>query len=281
LSDAVNGPRPADRRPDRAASGGRSLLAGLVLGLAVGLAVAAVVGFAAVAPLVLTHRQDLPLERAYGNAAVSLVARLGAAGVPAAPAADPRAAAAGRASYTGSCGQCHGANGDGRGVFGTSTYPPATDLRSHDVQEKSDGELFWIIKNGLSFTGMPSYRDRYPDREIWNLVSFVRALSSGQSAEAIPTPTAEQLAIADPKGDAIGRGAAVYFSQACGACHGAVGNAPGELALRGAGEMDQAIRRGRRGMPAYGQDVITDAQMTDLSAYVASFPGQSRGRGSN
>jgi mono/diheme cytochrome c family protein len=264
----------AGRRSRRARDG-----RGLVVGLILGLAVAAVAGLAGVAPLVLTHRQDLPLERAYGNAAVSLVARIGAASVPAAPTADPRAVAAGRASYTGSCSQCHGASGDGRGVFGTLTYPPATDLRSHDAQEKSDAQLFWIIQNGLSFTGMPAYRGQYPDRDIWSLVSYVRALARSQSAEAVPTPTAEQLAMADPTGDGIHRGAAVYFSQACANCHGAVGNAPGELALRGSGEMDEAVRRGRRGMPAYGQTIISDAQLVDLRAYVGSFPSQPRGRG--
>jgi mono/diheme cytochrome c family protein len=65
----------------------------------------------------------------------------------------------------------------------------------------------------------------------------------------------------------------VYFAQGCQLCHGAVGNAPGDLALR---EGDsETIRRGKNGMPAYGTDRISAAQLTDLLAYVRTFRGGS------
>jgi mono/diheme cytochrome c family protein len=264
--------RRIDQAPGRARPLG-SYLAGVIAGLVVALGVGVVV----VGPMLLTHRQDLPLERLYGRGAVSLVARLGAASVPAAPASNPRGVEAGRSAYTGSCSQCHGATGDGKGAFGQSSYPPATDLTSEDTQEKSDAELFWIVQNGLSFTGMPSFRGQYQDQDIWNLVGYLRTLKGGQPAADVPAPTAEQLAMADPKGDAVHRGAAVYFAQNCAACHGAVGNAPGELALRERGEASEAIRRGRRGMPAYGPDQLTDAQLADLQAYMGTFPAPQRG----
>jgi hypothetical protein len=57
----------------------------------------------------------------------------------------------------------------------------------------------------------------------------------------------------------------------------ACGDAPANLALRGAGETG-TIRRGRPGMPAYGTDRIGDAQLADLQAYMRTFAG-SRGRG--
>ena len=199
------------------------------------------------APLLLLHRQDLPLEQQYGHVMVGLAARL-QAGTAANPVAnDPRAVAAGRNAYTGSCAECHGSSGDGKGVFGPGTYPPATDLTTHDVVEKSDAELFWITKHGLSFTAMPGFGDQYSDPEIWNIVAYLRSLQHGQPAALnVPNPTFAQLAAADPAGDSIQRGAALYFAQGCQTCHGPVGDAPGNLALRGVGESG-AIRRGRPG----------------------------------
>jgi len=208
---------------------------------------------------------------------VGLAARLQAGTASNPVGNDPRAIAAGRDAYTGSCAECHGSSGDGKGVFGPGTYPPATDLTTHDVGEKSDAELFWITKNGLSFTAMPGFGDQYSDQEIWNIVAYLRSLQNGEPAAVnVPNPTFAQLSAADPAGDSVQRGAALYFAQGCQACHGSVGEAPGNLALRGGGETG-AIRRGRPGMPAYSPDRISDAQLTDLQAYMRTFAG-SRGR---
>jgi mono/diheme cytochrome c family protein len=124
---------------------------------------------------------------------------------------------------------------------------------------------------------MPSYGDSYTDQDIWSIVSYLRTLKSGQAVLNVPAPTPEQLAAADPKGSPSQRGAAVYFAQNCDSCHGAVGNAPAELAIRERGDMTEVIRRGRRGMPAYSLDLLTDAQLADLQAYVGTFPSQPRG----
>src|SRR5512135_827761 len=150
--------------------------------VAIGVLVAAVVGAILVAPLLLVHRADLPLERAYGNAVVSLVARLQAGDAKDPYAGDSRAITAGRYAYTGSCASCHGAAGDGKGLFGQDTYPPATDLLSEDAKEKSDAMLFWITKNGLSFTGMPAFAKQYADADIWAIVSYVRSLQQGRAS---------------------------------------------------------------------------------------------------
>lgn len=243
----------------------------------VGIAVAAAVGLLVAPPLLLLHRTDLPLERAYGNAAVTIVARLLAGDAKNPLAGNARAIDAGRYAYTGSCASCHGANGDGKGVFGQDTYPPATDLTSAEAKQRSDAELFWITKNGLSFTGMPAFARLYKDEDIWALVSYLRALQQGRAGTInIPVPTEAQLAVADPHGNATARGAAAYFAQGCQLCHGAVGNAPGQLALR-EGE-SEAIRGGRTGMPAYGTDRISAAQLSDLLAYLRTFSGGRGGR---
>jgi mono/diheme cytochrome c family protein len=148
---------------------------------------------------------------------------------------------------------------------------------SEDAKEKSDAVLFWITKNGLSFTGMPAFAKQYDDADIWAIVGYVRSLQQGRAgAIEVPAPTQPQLAVADPHGSTSARGAAVYFAQGCQLCHGAVGNAPGELALREA--ETEAIRRGRAGMPAYATDRISQAELSDLVAYLRTFNGGRGGR---
>jgi mono/diheme cytochrome c family protein len=120
---------------------------------------------------------------------------------------------------------------------------------------------------------MPSFENQYNDQAIWSLVAYLRALQAGNGrAIAVPTPTGDQLTMADIAGSSEQRGAAVYYAQGCQYCHGAVGNAPGDLALRGGGrEGSEAVRRGRPGMPAYDSSLISDQDLADLTAYLETF----------
>lgn len=249
-------------------------------GFLLGVGATVIAGALVVPVLALRHRSELPLERAVGESAVAAVARLGAGSAENPFGSGPRSTEAGRTGYNGSCAICHGANGDGRGVFGPDTYPPATDLTADAVRGRTDAELFWIIKNGLGFTAMPAFGRQYVDLDIWALVSYVRALQdrTADAAAASPRPSAGDLLAADIAGPASGRGAAVYFAQGCAGCHGPRGDAPGELAL-GARLDARSVREGGRGMPRYPVERLSDAELTDLSAYVATFarPGASIG----
>jgi mono/diheme cytochrome c family protein len=55
-------------------------------------------------------------------------------------------------------------------------YPRASDLTSKQVQSYSDQELFWIIQNGIRYTGMPAFRKTETPEHIWDLVNYVRTL---------------------------------------------------------------------------------------------------------
>jgi mono/diheme cytochrome c family protein len=77
------------------------------------------------------------------------------------------------------CASCHGNDGRGDTAQGRSFYPPAPDMTLPPTQELSDGELFWIIENGIRFTGMPAWGDPASpedDAESWELVHFIRRL---------------------------------------------------------------------------------------------------------
>lgn len=72
------------------------------------------------------------------------------------------------------CATCHANDGSGRTLINSGLYPPAPDLRSEETQGLSDGELLYIIKNGIRFTGMPGFGGE--DEENWKLVHFIRHL---------------------------------------------------------------------------------------------------------
>jgi mono/diheme cytochrome c family protein len=72
------------------------------------------------------------------------------------------------------CGICHANNGSGKTEMGAHMYPPAPDMRRPRTQNLTDGEIFYIIKNGVRFTGMPGWGGE--DEENWKLVLFIRHL---------------------------------------------------------------------------------------------------------
>ena len=75
------------------------------------------------------------------------------------------------------CGVCHADDGRAQRQPGQSMYPRASDLTSKQVQSYSDQELFWIIQNGIRFTGMPAFGDVETPDHVWDLVNYVRTLT--------------------------------------------------------------------------------------------------------
>jgi mono/diheme cytochrome c family protein len=95
--------------------------------------------------------------------------------------------AAGRDHFADHCAMCHGNDGHGRTEMGPHFYPPIPDMTADETQSLSDGELFYAIKNGVRFTGMPAWgSDGAEDDEAsWILVRFIRHLPkiSGKELE--------------------------------------------------------------------------------------------------
>jgi len=97
----------------------------------------------------------------------------------------PEMLADARAHFADHCATCHSNNGSGQTQIGRNLFPKAPDLRQKDTQSLSDGELFYIIHNGIRFTGMPAWGAGTPeeDRESWTLVHFIRHLPNLTEAE--------------------------------------------------------------------------------------------------
>ncbi len=90
-----------------------------------------------------------------------------------------------RAHFADHCASCHGNDGRGQTTIGQNLYPRAPDMASPETQSLSDGELFYIIKQGIRLTGMPAWGGDTPedDRESWKLVQFIRHLPDITPAE--------------------------------------------------------------------------------------------------
>ncbi|HEY3127838.1 MAG TPA: c-type cytochrome [Acidobacteriota bacterium] len=74
------------------------------------------------------------------------------------------------------CSVCHGVDGRGATPIGRNLYPKAPDMTDSQTQNLSDGELFYIISNGVRFTGMPAWGSEDSPESIWELVAFLRHL---------------------------------------------------------------------------------------------------------
>src|ERR1051326_1094695 len=75
------------------------------------------------------------------------------------------------------CQICHGLDGQGTGVPIVDKVSPAVaDLRSDRVQAYSDGQMKWIIENGIRFSGMPGWKGILDDEEMWHIVRYIRHL---------------------------------------------------------------------------------------------------------
>jgi mono/diheme cytochrome c family protein len=84
----------------------------------------------------------------------------------------------GRLSYRINCAMCHGADGHGdspvAAYFRGAGVVPPVDLASPRVRDRGDGQLYWLIVNGIG--NMPPFHDLLDEEEVWSLVRYIRAV---------------------------------------------------------------------------------------------------------
>jgi mono/diheme cytochrome c family protein len=75
------------------------------------------------------------------------------------------------------CQICHGLDGQSTGVpFAAQMSPPVADLSSPAIQAYTDGQLHWIIENGINPSGMPAWKGILEEDEMWKIVRYIRHL---------------------------------------------------------------------------------------------------------
>ncbi len=89
----------------------------------------------------------------------------------------PENIADGKQIFTSYCMVCHGLDGQNTGVpFAETMSPPVPSLASPQVQAYSDGQLKWIIENGIYPSGMPPSKGVFSDDDMWRMVLYIRHL---------------------------------------------------------------------------------------------------------
>jgi len=134
---------------------------------------------------VSARRAPRPAEEFVARRLRHLAIPRGARGLKNPEPSNPEILGQAMAHFADHCASCHGNNGKGQTEIGRNLYPTAPDMTRAETQNLSDGELFFIIKNGVRFTGMPAWGGDAPedDRASWRLVYFIRhlpALTDGE-----------------------------------------------------------------------------------------------------
>jgi predicted CXXCH cytochrome family protein len=121
---------------------------------------------------------------------------------------DPVAIQQGREDFLARCASCHGVDARGLTPIGANAYPRVPDLHLDATQKLTDGEIHYIIENGIQLTGMPAMASPHREsaEESWKLVSYIRNFRPLTSEQK----TLETTAAAS---------AHYTGSQACQKCH--------------------------------------------------------------
>ena len=201
--------------------------------------------------------------------------------VDAPPLDDPNQIRLGASVYLGNCALCHGGPGQPSNPLAQHMLPPPPDL-AEAVRKWDPEELFWIVKHGLKYTGMPAWSAQNRDDEIWTVVAFLGELPD------MPAGTYQELARGRARtqpedGAAIAhRGTGLTSIAVCARCHGD-GTAPpsSRLAPKLAGlpaaylelalnEYANASRPSGIMQPVAGE--LDAAAIRQISAYYAALP---------
>ncbi len=145
----------------------------------------AIVGIIAVAVGVSFARRGIGAKEAPGAAETAVARRLRSAAIPRAArdernpvAVSAEAIKEGMEHYADHCAVCHANDGSGDTEMGRGMNPRPPDMRQAATQNLTDGELFYIIENGVRLTGMPAWGggSEHDATDNWRLVHFIRHL---------------------------------------------------------------------------------------------------------
>jgi len=202
------------------------------------------------------------------------------------PLEEPWLVVKGAGHYHGGCRPCHGAPDLATPRIAAAMTPQPADLIGRIELYEAD-ELFYIVKHGIKFTGMPAWPAQERDDEVAAIVAFLRELPQ------LDAPAYRQLVHGDapPDGEittlaglAAAAEAPGAVAASCGRCHGVAGNGRGSAAFpKLAGQKPEYLFRALR---AYARSernsgimepiaaALGEAQWRELADYYAALPGE-------
>ena len=141
------------------------------------------------------------------------------------PLDDPDLVTLGAGHFHGGCAYCHGAPGIPISPIAQHMLPMPPDL-SEATKHWKETELFWIVKHGIKYTGMPAWPSQQRDDEIWAVVAFLKQLPD-LDAQGYRRLAVGGLTVAPQSGRELAvTEAAPEATTACVRCHGAAGQGP-------------------------------------------------------
>lgn len=146
---------------------------------------------------------------------------------------------AGKVLFDKWCAQCHGENGDGRGIAAPYLQPRPRDFTAGKYKIRTtpngtmptDGDVARVIREGIPYTGMPGFPE-LGDTGIQNLVYYLKTFAPDDFGD--PRAYGDPVTIPDPppfdRQRALEEGLAAYQEAGCKQCHGEYGRADGGTA---------------------------------------------------
>lgn len=142
------------------------------------------------------------------------------------PLDDPGMIRRGAGHYQGACASCHGAPGQERSVVVQQMLPPPPPLPDA-MRDWTPEQLFWIVRHGIKYTGMPAWPAPEREDEVWAVAAFLlrmrgmdeaeyRRLALGRIDDAIDRSDEQARAL-------VLTGPASGATAACARCHGTDG----------------------------------------------------------
>ncbi|EMI41534.1 c-type cytochrome [Rhodopirellula sp. SWK7] len=215
-------------------------------------------------------------------------------GIDVPPLDEPGMVQLGSATFDSNCRWCHGAPGFPHPPVAAQMTPHPPDL-SEAASQWDDAELFYIVKHGIKFAGMPAWPTQARDDDIWPVVAFLRELPSIDAREYLAwvQPGADETEGREPAGVAeressgniagsILRPTTHIIAMSCAACHGLTGNESVNdqvpvLASQSETYLKRSLRAYRSGRRYSGVMMpiahrLTDQQIDELASYFAEQP---------
>jgi len=163
-----------------------SRINGILLGIAIAVALIAVAVVSVMHGGLSSRANPTPLETMMAREVRHMAIPKSARKLQNSVAETPENLRDARLHFADHCAICHANDGSCDTPFGRNLYPKPPDLRREQTQKLADGEIFWIIENGVRFTGMPAFGGAHGSEEdSWKLVRFIRHLPQLTAEERI------------------------------------------------------------------------------------------------
>jgi cytochrome c553 len=190
----------------------------------------------------------------------------------------------GAAHYDLGCRPCHGTPRGDRPQVARAMLPPPPELAPR-IPSWSAGELFYIVKHGMKFTGMPAWPSQQRDDEVWAMVAFLERLPELDDAEYLMLARGDPATTLDLDPSSVPAPAIVRES--CARCHGldGMGRSAGfpKLAGQRSEYLSRALRAyddGRRqsGVMSSVVSGLTSQGMSEAVRFYSALPPGPAGR---